>query len=92
MLRRPVMMCGHIVYEGAPGVMQVEEIFDNYEQTLASYEQPSREDILQYMAVYMRSARLGNTYVMSEARLSKENLYNVAQSLFNYYQEIKPKQ
>ncbi len=91
MLRRPVIMCGHIVYEGAPGVMQVDEIYDNYQQTLDSYVQPTRDEVLHYMAVYMRSARLGNTYVMSEARLNKENYLDVAKSLYSYYREHKEK-
>ena len=91
MLRHPVIMCGHIVYEGAPGVIQTDEIYDNYEKLLASYRQPTRDEVVHYMAVYMRSARLGNTYVMSDARLTKENYLNVAQSLFDYYKEIKPK-
>ena len=91
MLRKPVIMAGHIVYEGAPGVMHVDEIYDNFIQTLDSYVQPTREEVLHYMAVYMRSARPGNTYVMSEARLNTENFNKVAQSLFNYYKEQKPR-
>ena len=41
------------------------------------------------MAVYMSHARLGNTYVLSEERLSDENLANVAESMYSYFKEMK---
>lgn len=90
MLRHPVIMSGHMLYEGAPGVMYVEDIYDKYLETMAAYKQPSREKVLHYLAVYLRSARPGNTYVMSEDRLKPENIQLVAKSLYSFYQEQKP--
>lgn len=90
MLRRPVIMGGDILYSNAPGVMKVEDIYDNYLDIMASYRQPSREDILKYLAAYMSCAREGNTYVLSPDRNSPENCSKVAKSMYDYFRECKP--
>lgn len=89
LLRHPVFMSGDIIYKGAPGVMYLEEVFGNYEKMMAEYKQPTRDEIIQYMAVYMSHARPGNTYVMSEARLADDNLALVSDSMYSYFVEMK---
>ena len=89
LLRHPVFMSGDIIYKGAPGVMYLEEVFGNYEKMMVEYKQPTRDEIIQYMAVYMSHARPGNTYVMSEARLADDNLALVADSMYSYFVEMK---
>ena len=90
MLRRPVIMGGDILYENAPGVMRIEDIYGNYESAMASWEKPSREDIIKYLAAYMSCARPGNCYVLSEKRLEPDNIKLLAKSMFDYFQEKKP--
>lgn len=90
LLRHPVFMSGDIVYRGAPGVMHLDEVFGNYEKAMAGYRRPTRDEIIQYLAVYMSHARLGNTYVLSEERLSDANLANLAASMYSYFVEMKP--
>ena len=89
LLRHPVFMSGDIIYKGAPGVMYLEEVFGNYEKMMAEYKQPTRDEVIQYLAVYMSHARKGNTYVMSPARLSDDNLVDVAASMYRYFEEMK---
>ncbi len=89
LLRHPVFMSGDIIYKGAPGVMYLEEVFGNYEKMMSEYKQPTREEVIQYMAVYMSHARKGNTYVMSPARFEDENLSDVAESMYKYFEELK---
>ena len=89
LLRHPVFMSGDIVYTGAPGVMKLDEVFGNYEKAMAEYKQPSRDEIIQYLAVYMSHARPGNTYVMSQDRLRDDNITLVADSMYKYFKEIK---
>ena len=89
LLRHPAIISGNIFYEDAPGFMKIEEIFDNYQQAMANYKQPTREEIIQYLAVYMSCGRPGNTYVMSDARLEDDNITLVAASMFDYFREIK---
>ena len=89
LLRHPVFMSGDIIYKGAPGVMYLEEVFGNYEKAIASYKRPTREEVIQYLAVYMSHARPGNTYVMSGDRMKDDNLTLVAESMYSYFEEMK---
>lgn len=89
MLRRPVIMCGDILYENAPGVMRIDDIYENYLPAMESWRQPSREDIIKYLAAYMSCARKGNTYGMSPARLEPDNLKLVAESMYDYFEKRK---
>ena len=91
LLRHPVIMGGDIMYENAPGIMRIEDIFDNYVSAIEGYKQPDRQDIVKYLAAYFRSARPGNTYALSEARLEPENVAKLAESMYNYFQEKKPR-
>ena len=91
MLRRPVIMGGDILYENAPGIMRLDDIFDNYISAMESWEQPDRADIVKYLAAYRRSARPGNTYMMSADRLKPENVKLLAQSMYDYFTERKKK-
>ena len=89
MLRHPVIMGGDIMYENAPGVMRIQDIYGNYESAMASWKQPSREDVIKYLAAYMSCAREGNTYVMSASRLEPENIALLAKSMVSYFEEIR---
>lgn len=89
MLRKPVIMGGDILYKDGPGVMRIDDIYDNYLSAMENWKQPDREDVVKYMAAYIRCAKEGNTYVLSEDRLSKENMSKLAKSIFDYFNEIK---
>lgn len=91
MLRRPVIMGGDILYKNAPGIMKVDDIFDNYLDTMAKWEQPAREDVVKYLAAYMSCAREGNTYILSQDRLTDDNCRKVASSMYDYFSERKPR-
>ncbi|MBE5909976.1 capsular polysaccharide export protein, LipB/KpsS family [Pseudobutyrivibrio sp.] len=90
MLRRPVIMGGDILYENAPGVMRIDDIFGNYESAMANWKKPEREEIVKYLAAYMSCARPGNTYAMSDARLTDDNCRLLAKSMYDYFKEQKP--
>ena len=70
-------------------VSTVGENIDVVEKMMAEYKQPTREEVIQYLAVYMSHARKGNTYVMSPARLNDDNLVDVAASMYRYFEEMK---
>ena len=89
LLRRPVIMGGDILYRNAPGIMRIEDIYDNYVNAIANWKQPSREDVIKYLAAYMSCARKGNTYVLSADRLKPENISLVADSIYDYFLEVK---
>lgn len=89
LLRRPVIMGGDILYKNAPGVMRIEDIYDNYLEAMANWKQPSREDVIKYLAAYMSCARVGNTYVLSADRLKPDNISLIAKSMYDYFLEVK---
>lgn len=89
MLRRPVIMGGDILYENAPGIMRIEDIFENYVEAMENWKQPTREEIVQYLAAYMSCARPGNTYLLSDDRFKPENIALLAKSMFDYFEEMK---
>lgn len=91
LLRRPVIMGGDILYENAPGVMRIDDIYGRYEEAMENWKQPTREEIVQYLTAYMSCARRGNTYIMSEDRLKPDNIRLVVQSMFDYFKEMKPR-
>lgn len=92
LLRHPVIMGGDIMYENAPGVMRIQDIFDNYLQAINNWKRPARTDIVKYLAAYFRCARPGNTYALSEKRLENENVKMLAKSMFDYFEERKKKE
>ncbi|MBQ7148564.1 MAG: hypothetical protein IJR96_07405 [Pseudobutyrivibrio sp.] len=89
LLRRPVIMGGNALYENAPGVMHIDDIYGNYESAMAGWKKPEREEIIKYLAAYLSCAREGNTYAMSDARLEADNVALVAKSMYDYFKEMK---
>ncbi|MBR4707308.1 MAG: hypothetical protein IKP29_04555 [Pseudobutyrivibrio sp.] len=89
LLRHPVFMSGDTVYNDAPGVMNIEDVYLKYEEAMANYKQPTRDEVIQYLAVYMSHARKGNTFVLSDDRFSEENINDVAVSMYSYFEEMK---
>ena len=89
LLRRPVIMGGDILYEDAPGIMRIEDIYGHYEEAMAQWQQPTRDEVIQYLAAYMSCARVGNTYVLSADRLKPDNIALIAESIFSYFNEVK---
>ena len=75
---------GDIFYYNAPGIMRVDDIFGKYIELMESYQQPSREDLIQYLCEYLESAFEGNTYGSDPHKLEQSNIDLVADSVFNY--------
>ena len=84
LLRRPVIMSGDIFYTNAPGIMHVDEIFGKYIELMDSWVRPSREEVINYLCEYIRSARKGNTYISLESRHDDDNIPDVAASVWEY--------
>lgn len=55
LLRKPVFVCGNAVYENAPGIIKVDEIYNNYVNNIEQWEKPSRDDIVKYLCACIRS-------------------------------------
>ena len=87
LLRKPVFLGGRIFYEDAPGVIRVDDIYGNYLSLLNSWKQPSREDVIEYLAHYLSTLRKGWVYAASSSVYEGDNMHNVAISLIEYLKD-----
>ena len=86
LLRKPVFVCGNAVYENAPGIIKVDEIYNNYVNNIEQWEKPSRDDIVKYLCACIRSYSKGNAYAQNFYELIDDNIDVLCNSL---YEEMK---
>ena len=86
LLRKPVFLGGNIVFDTAPGIIKVNEIFDNYLPLLSKWQKPEREDLLKYLCACFRSYKKGNVYAQNVHSLIDDNIQAIGQSL---YEQLK---
>lgn len=89
LLRKPVIVCGNAVYEDAPGVVKLEDIFDNYVSNIEKWKQPSRNDVIQYLCACMRSYSKGNAYAQNVYELIDDNIDDICNSLYTELVNMK---
>lgn len=87
LLGKPVIMSGDIFYTNAPGVIKTDDIYQNYLSLLNNWAQPTRDEIIQYLCEYIRSARKGNTYGASDLRFEEKNVKLVVDSYMEYLEK-----
>ena len=83
LLRKPVFIGGNAVYENAPGIIKVTDIYENYLNNMKKWERPSRDDILKYLCACLRTYRKGNAYAQNCYDLIKENIDEICDSLYS---------
>lgn len=86
LLRKPVFVCGNAVYETAPGIIKLDDIFDNYIQNIKTWKKPERSDIVKYLCACIRSYDKGNAYAQNFYELIDDNIDALCESL---YRELK---
>lgn len=89
LLRKPVILGGSIVFDNAPGIIKVDDIYDNYLKCMQEWKKPSREDIIQYLCECFRSYSVGNAYTQNHYDLIYENIDNLGDSLYKYLKSRK---
>lgn len=89
LLRKPVILGGNVFYENAPGVVKVDDIYQQYLPIMSRWTQPSREEIIQYLCVTLESMKQGNMHVYTQDALKEENLDLIAHSLYRMLMEIE---
>lgn len=82
LLRKPVFIGGNSVYETAPGIIKVDDIYCNYINNLQQWKKPSRNDILKYLCACIRSYSKGNAYAQNYYDLIDENINDICDSLY----------
>lgn len=91
LLRKPVFLGGNSVYENAPGVIKVTDIYGSYLPSIKSWEQPSREDVIKYLCACFRSYYKGNIYCQNYHHLLDGNIDDIVCSLYQKLNELYKK-
>lgn len=90
LLRKPVFVGGNAVYETAPGIIKVNDIYDNYLDNIKKWKQPSREEVIKYLCACIRSYSKGNAYAQNFYDLIDDNIDDICDSLYEEMcQELK---
>lgn len=91
LLRKPVFVAGNAVYETAPGIIKVDDIFGNYIQNIRNWKRPKREDIIKYLCACIRSYSKGNAYAQNFYELIEDNIDDICYSLYNEMAQLLKK-
>lgn len=89
LLRKPVIISGNVFYENAPGVVKVEDIYQQYLRIMSSWSRPSREEVIQYLCAILETMKPGNMYVQAPEALDEENMNLLSQSLYTMLTKIE---
>ena len=83
LLRKPVFIGGNAVYETAPGVIKLDDIYGNYLENIKKWKQPERNDVLKYLCACLRSYSKGNAYAQNYYDLIEDNIDDICNSLYS---------
>ena len=89
LLRKPVILAGKMFYDMAPGIIRIEDIYDNFVSAMGNWIQPSREDIIKYLCACFRSYKKGNTAAQNFLYLLNSNIDDLASSLYFQLNKFK---
>lgn len=81
--RKPVILLGRIFYENAPGVVALNDIYDSYNDALARWQRPQREEVIAYLAESFRTMYEGCVYTIIPSTFHPENINKIVKSLLN---------
>lgn len=88
LLRKPVFLGGNSVYENAPGVMKVDDIYLKYLPLMNEYKQPARDDVIKYLCECFRTYYEGNIYCQNYHQLLDDNIDKIVDSLYLKLNEL----
>lgn len=89
LLRKPVFMGGRIVFDNAPGIILVEDIYQNYLDRLEEWKQPARDEIIQYLCACFRSYKKGNAYAQNYYDMIDDNIDDLCSALYEQMLKLK---
>lgn len=85
LLRKPVFLGGNIFFDMAPGVVKVDDIYQNFVNKMNAWEEPTRQEVLTYLCAYFRSISLGSVIeIYDRDPPDFENIRNVTDSLYKF--------
>lgn len=88
LLRKPVIIGGNAVYEDAPGVIKVKDIYEGYLPAITAWKEPEREDVIKYLCACFRTYRKGNIYCQNRHELLDNNIDDISDALYSKMMEL----
>lgn len=82
LLRKPVFLGGNIVFDNAPGVIKIDDIYQNYIDNIKKWKKPERKEIIKYLCACFRSYEKGNAYAQNYYELIDDNIDDICSSLY----------
>lgn len=89
LLRKPVIICGNVFYENAPGVVKIDDIYQQYIPIMSNWIQPSREEVIQYLCMILDTMEAGNMFIHMQEALTDENIGLLSSSLYSMLMKIE---
>lgn len=89
LLRKPVFIGGNIFFDCAPGVIKVDDIYQNYIDNICKWKKPERNEIIKYLCAYFRTLKLGYVNGIWKKPSDVDNIINVSKSLYEQLKLIK---
>ena len=84
LLRKPVFICAECVYENAPGIIKLDDIYGKYVSEMRKWTKPSRDEVVKYLCESISSYKKGNAYAQNFKDLIPENISGLSYSLYDY--------
>lgn len=82
LLRKPVFLGGNIVFDNAPGIIKITDMYQNYMSKMNDWVMPKRDDIKKYLCACKRSYSKGNAYAQNYYELIADNIDDIVDSLY----------
>lgn len=89
LLRKPVFLGGRTFFEDAPGIIRIDDIYQNYIHKLDQWKKPDRDEIIQFLCASFRGYRKGNTYAQSFYDLIDDNIDDICDALYEQIQQYE---
>lgn len=82
LLGKPVFLGGSTVFDNAPGIIKINDIYLNYIDYINKWRKPHRRELLQYICACFRSYHKGNAYAQNYYHLINDNIDDLCNSLY----------
>lgn len=89
LLRKPVFVAGNVLYDNAPGVIKIDDIYGRYVDAIKNWVKPNKDEIIQYLCEYLTTLSVGNVYSDNPTCYEGDNIFNVATSLYNQIMKLE---
>ncbi len=86
MLQKPVILCGKIYFDNAPGIIHLEEAYLNVINSLKRWIKPTREEIIQYLCECFTNVYSGSAYFAKVDFQSDDNIQKMSNALCEFIQ------